>query len=131
MSKLTVRDLDVKGKRVFMRVDFNVPLKEGMIMDDHRIRKALPTINFLIEKEAKLILASHMGRPKGTGMEPDLSLKPVAKHLSKLLKKNVAIAPDCIGPETEKLVSEIKDGDVLLLENVRFYKGGFTGGCLN
>lgn len=122
MRKLTVRDLDVKGKRVFIRVDFNVPLKEGKIQDDHRIREALPTIKFLIDNGAKLILASHLGRPKGTGMEPEFSLKPVAAHLSGLLGKNVTMSPDCIGPETEKLVSEVRDGDVLLLENMRFHK---------
>ncbi|MBN1901647.1 phosphoglycerate kinase [Candidatus Sumerlaeota bacterium] len=122
MSKLTIEDLDVKSKRIFMRVDFNVPLKEGKIRDDHRIQEALPSIKFLIEKGAKLILASHLGRPEGKGFEPEFSLQPVATRLSKLLEKPIAIAPDCIGAETEKMVSQMKDGDILLLENVRFYK---------
>jgi len=122
MAKLTVDKLDVKGKRVFVRVDFNVPIEKGIITDDMRIRGALPTIKLLIKRQAKVILASHLGRPKG-GPSPEFSLAPAAKRLSELLGKPVTMAPDCIGPEVEKLVSGMKNGDVLMLENVRFHKG--------
>ena len=121
MAKKTVADVDVKGKRVLMRVDFNVPLEGGKITDDRRIAQALPTIKNVIDRGGKLILMSHLGRPKG-GPEPKYSLKPTASRLSELLKKPVAFAPDCIGPEVEKLVTNLKDGDVLLLENLRFHK---------
>lgn len=121
MNKLTIKNLDVKGKRVFMRVDFNVPLEGDKITDDRRITASLPSIEYLIAQGAKIILASHLGRPKG-GPAPEFSLKPVAKRLSELLKKPVTMAPDSIGPEVENIIKAMKDGDVVLLENVRFYK---------
>jgi phosphoglycerate kinase len=118
-----VEDLNVKGKKVFVRVDFNVPLKEtGEIRNDTRIRASLPTIQFLVHKGAKVILASHLGRPKGKP-DPAMSLRPVAQRLGDLLGKPVLFAPDCIGPEVERLKAGLKDGDVLLLENVRFQPG--------
>lgn len=121
MNKKTLRDLtDLKGKRVFVRVDFNVPLDGETITDDARIRESLPTIQYLIEKGAKIILASHLGRPKGKVVE-SMRLTPAAKRLSELLGKPVKMAPDCIGPEVEKLVAELGEGDVLLLENLRFH----------
>ncbi len=120
MAKLTVRDLELKGKRVLMRVDFNVPLEGEDVRDDTRIRAALPTIRYVLERGGKLILMSHLGRPKGK-VVPELSLKPVAGRLSELLGKPVRMAPDCVGPEVEKMVDELKEGDVLLLENLRFH----------
>ena len=120
MNKLGISDLDLSGKRVFMRVDFNVPLSDGRITDDTRIQAALPSIRFVIEKGGKLILASHLGRPKGKP-EPKYSLKPVASQLEKLLNKPVQFAPDCVGAEVERMVSNLKPGDVLLLENLRFH----------
>lgn len=117
---LTVSDLDVANKRVLVRVDFNVPLdKDGRITDDTRIVASLPTIKYIIEHKGKAILLSHLGRPKG--VTPQFSLAPCAKRLSELLGKPVKIAPDCIGPQVEALVQAMKPGDVLLLENVRFY----------
>jgi phosphoglycerate kinase len=120
MAKLSIRDLDLKGKRVFMRVDFNVPLAPGgqEITSDKRIRAALPTIQYALEHGAALVLASHLGRPKGKP-NPEMSLKPVAQRLSELLGKPVAMAPDCIGEEVEKMLP--KPGEVLLLENLRFH----------
>src|SRR3989441_8689992 len=120
MNKLSISDLDLRGRRVFMRVDFNVPLADGQITDDSRIQAALPSIRYVIENDGKLILASHLGRPKG---KPDAkySLKPVAKGLGELLRKPVQFAPDCVGPEVEKMVSELPRGGVLLLENLRFH----------
>src|SRR5689334_4923955 len=120
MNKLSISDLDLKAKRVFMRVDFNVPLADGKITDDTRIRAALPSIRYVTEKSGKLILASHLGRPKGKS-EPKYSLKPVAGRLGELLGKPVQFAPDCVGPEVEKMVSGLKNGEVLLLENLRFH----------
>lgn len=122
MDKLTVRDIDVVGKRVLVRVDFNVPLDEktGTITDDTRIRAALPTIKYLIERKAKVILISHLGRPKGKVVE-SLRLGTVAKRLSELLGQPVEITRDCVGPEVEKTVAELKGGQVLLLENLRFH----------
>jgi phosphoglycerate kinase len=120
-TKLTIEDLDIKGKRVFIRADFNVPLDNNlMITDDRRIRSTLPTINYAIDEGAKVILSSHLGRPKGTA-DPRFSLAPVAKRLQRLLNKEVLFAPDCIGSQAENLVSKMKDGDVLLLENLRYH----------
>lgn len=124
MAKLTIEDIgnELKGKRVFMRVDFNVPLDENRnITSDSRIKAALPSIKYVIEKGGKLILASHLGRPKG-GPSKEFSLDVVAKRLSELLGKEVKFAPDCIGETVKKMVNELKEGEVLLLENVRFYK---------
>lgn len=123
MAKKTILDLrdeDLKGKRVLVRVDFNVPLKNGVITDDRRIREALPTIKYLIDKGAKVILVSHLGRPKG--FQDDLRLDPVAERLSELLGKPVKKLNDCIGEEVEREISNMKEGDVVLLENIRFYK---------
>ncbi|HUL32920.1 MAG TPA: phosphoglycerate kinase [Candidatus Eisenbacteria bacterium] len=120
MSKLTIQDLDLRGKRVFIRVDFNVPLKDGVVTDDTRIRETLPTLKLAIEKGGRLVLASHLGRPKG-GPDPKYSLKPAAKKLEELLEKPVAFASDCVGPEAEAKSKALKDGEVLLLENVRFH----------
>lgn len=121
LSKKTVEDIDVNGKRVIVRVDFNVPLGANrQIMDDSRIRAALPTINYLIEHDAKVILMSHLGRPKGV-VNPEFSLEPVAVHLSNLLGKAVFFSRDCVGEEPRKLIANMKRGDVLLLENLRFY----------
>jgi len=122
-NKKTLEDIDVTGKRVFCRCDFNVPINEaGQIGDDTRIRAALPTITFLINNGAKVILASHLGRPKGKP-SPAFSLAPVAKHLSTLIKQPVIMAPDCIGPDVEKLADQLENGQVMLLENVRFHRG--------
>lgn len=121
MSKKNVTDVDVKGKKVLMRVDFNVPLDGATITDDRRIVQALPTIKSVIERGGRLILMSHLGRPKG-GPEAKFSLAPAADRLSTLLGKPVTFASDCIGPEVEKQAAALKDGDVLLLENLRFHK---------
>jgi len=122
MAKKTVSQLDVKGKRVLVRVDFNVPLDENLhVTDDRRIRGALPTIKSIIDRGGKAILMSHLGRPKA-GPEKKFSLKPAADGLSKLLNKPVTLATDCVGPEAEKAVAAMKDGDVVLLENTRFHK---------
>jgi len=122
VNKKSVRDTDVTGKRVFVRVDFNVPLENGQITDDTRIRETLPTIRYLTERGAKVILASHLGRPKGKVVE-ELRLTPVARRLSELLGKPVAKADEAIGDEVKRKISELADGEVLLLENVRFYPG--------
>jgi phosphoglycerate kinase len=121
MPKLSIKDLDLKGKRVFVRVDFNVPIKEGKVDDDTRVRSSLPTIQYAIEQNARVILASHLGRPKGERVEK-YSLKPVAEHLSTLLGQEVSFADDCVGDAAQVKASAMKDGDVLLLENLRFHK---------
>lgn len=121
MNKKTVKDISVKGKKCLVRVDFNVPLKDGVITDDNRIKGALPTIKYLMEQGAKVILCSHLGRPKGE-FNMKYSLKPVAEELSKLLGKKVVFATDVIGESAQKAVSECKDGEVVLLENLRFHK---------
>jgi phosphoglycerate kinase len=119
-SKKTVTDIDVKGKRVLVRVDYNVPIKDGKVTDDTRILAAMPTLNYLLDHGAGVILCSHLGRPKG-GPDPKYSLTPVADYLSGLLGKRVAFAEDCIGPKAEAAAKALKPGDVLLLENTRFH----------
>lgn len=120
MSKLSIRDLDLAGKKVFIRVDFNVPLENGQVADDTRITSAIPTIQYATDKGARIVLASHLGRPKGE-RNAKYSLKPVADHLAKLLDRKVAFANDCIGPEAAQIVDNLQDGDIALLENLRFY----------
>jgi phosphoglycerate kinase len=120
MSKLTINDLDLKGKRVFIRVDFNVPLKDGKVSDDTRIRETLPTLRLAIQKGGRLVLASHLGRPKG-GPDPKYSLAPVAAKLAEMLGTPVVFAPDCVGDDAESKSKALSDGGVLLLENVRFH----------
>lgn len=121
LNKMTIEDLNLKGKKVFIRADFNVPLDENLkITDDRRIRSTLPTINYAIDEGAKVILASHLGRPKGK-VSPRLSLQPVAKRLQRLLDKDVIFLEDCIGQNVENVVSRMKNGDVVLLENLRFH----------
>jgi len=120
MLKLSIRDLDLAGQRVFIRVDFNVPIKDGKVEDDTRIRAVLPTINYATERGARVILASHLGRPKGQRVEK-YSLLPVAEHLSNLIGKPVAFAEDCVGEATKSKVSSLENGQVLLLENLRFH----------
>ena len=120
MEKMTIRDIDPNGKRVFVRVDFNVPLKAGTIADDTRIRAALPTLQNLLDRGAGLIVASHLGRPKGQ-VKPELSLAPVAGRLEELLERPVRMLPDCVGAEVEQAVKQLKPGDVVMLENVRFH----------
>jgi len=120
MNKLSIRDLDMAGKRVFIRVDFNVPLDGGKVADDTRVRETLPTLRFAMDRSARLVLASHLGRPKGKP-DPKCSLTPVAAHLRELLGKPVEFASDCVGPEAEAKSKGLRDGGVLLLENVRYH----------
>jgi phosphoglycerate kinase len=121
LNKKTIRDIDVGGKRVLVRVDFNVPLNLDTreISDDTRIREALPTIKYIMDNRGKVILCSHLGRPKGR--DKDASLEPVARRLSQLLGQPVKMAPDCIGPEVEQMAADLKEGEVLMLENLRFH----------
>ncbi|HIP98651.1 MAG TPA: phosphoglycerate kinase [Aquifex aeolicus] len=126
LTKKTPRDIEVKGKRALVRVDFNVPIDEqGNIVDDLRIRAALPTIEYLLDQGATVILMSHLGRPKGR--DERYTLKPVAKRLSRLIGQEVIFAPDCIGEEVERIVGSAKPGNVILLENLRFHKGETKG----
>lgn len=121
MAKLTLNDVDLKGKTVLMRVDFNVPIKNGVISDDNRIVEALKSIRFVVDAGAKLILTSHLGRP-ADAPDPEFSLKPVSDHLATLVDAPVHFAEDCIGPERDKVVAAAKMGEIVLLENVRFHK---------
>ena len=120
--KKTIEDVQVGQKKVFVRVDFNVPMQDGKISDDTRIRAALPTIQYLVDQGSKVILASHFGRPKGE-RKPELTLAPCAAHLSELIGKPVAFVNDCIGNEVKEAINSMKDGDIILLENLRYYKG--------
>jgi phosphoglycerate kinase len=120
MNKKTVRDIDPRHKRLLVRVDFNVPLKNGAVADDTRIRAALPTIQYLLERGGEVVLCSHLGRPKG-GPDPKYSLRPAAQRLSELLGKPVALVSDCVGPAAESAAAEMRPGEVILLENVRFH----------
>src|SRR3981081_2426081 len=120
MNKLTINELDVRGKRVFIRVDFNVPLKDGVVTDDTRVRETLPTLRLAIQKGGRLVLASHLGRPKG-GPDAKDSLAPGAKKLQALLERNVIFANDCVGADAEAKTKALDDGGVVLLENVRFH----------
>lgn len=122
MAVKTVKDMDLRGKRVLVRADFNVPLKEGMITDDTRIRASLPTLEYILGQEGvSLVLMSHLGRPKGE-RKAELSLSPVAQRLAELLDRPVEMAPDCIGPEVKTMTGQLTAGGVVLLENVRFHK---------
>jgi len=122
MAKLSIRDLDLGGKRLFMRVDFNVPIKDGKVSDDTRIQASMPSIKLAQQKKARIILASHLGRPKGKP-QPEFSLKPVAERLAEILGQPVEFASDCVGPEAEAKAKALAPGQVLLLENVRFHEG--------
>src|SRR6202042_2067020 len=120
MNKLSIRDLQLKAQRVFIRVDFNVPTSDGKVRDDTRIRETLPTLRLAIDRGARLVLASHLGRPKGK-VDPKYTLAPVAKRLRELLGKPVVFAADCVGADAEAKSRALRDGEVLLIENVRFH----------
>jgi hypothetical protein len=120
VDKLSVRDADVAGKRVFVRVDFNVPLADGKVTDDSRIRAALPTINLLLQRGARVILASHLGRPDGKVLD-GLRLRPVGERLTQLLRRNVPVTGDALGVGTEDAIKRLRAGEVILLENLRFH----------
>ncbi|MDI9612229.1 MAG: phosphoglycerate kinase [Acidobacteriota bacterium] len=126
MAKLTLEDLDLEGKRVFVRVDFNVPIKDGKVVDDLRIREALPTVRHCLDRGAVVVLASHLGRPKGKP-RPEFSLAPVARRLEELLGRSVRFAADCIGPAAAQAVEAARPGEVVLLENLRFHPGEEAG----
>ncbi len=121
-NKKTIRDIDVKGKKVLVRVDFNVPLKDGIVGDDTRIRGALPTIQYLLDHGAAVILCSHLGRPKN-GPEPKYSMKPVAEHLATLIPNKVSFSVDSVGEAASSAAANLKPGEVLVLENTRFHPG--------
>jgi len=122
LNKKSIKDIDVAGKKVFIRVDYNVPMdKAGNITEDTRIRATLPTLKYLLEQNAAIIIASHLGRPKGA-VVPEFSLTPVAERLSTLIGKEVIVAPDCVGPEVEALAKNLKPGQILMLENLRYHK---------
>ncbi len=122
MNKKTVKDIDLKNKRVLMRVDFNVPMADGKVTDDKRIKAALPTIQYVLDQGASLMLMSHLGRPKG-GSDPEFSLRAASETLATLLNRPVQMAPDCVGAEVEKMAKALRPGDVLMLENTRFHAG--------
>jgi len=122
LQKLSVRDLEVAGRRVFVRVDFNVPLRNGRVADDTRVRASLPTLRLILERGGRPILASHLGRPKGKRV-PEMSLAPVVETLQTLTRTEVRLAPDCVGPDVEALASDLAPGRILLLENLRFHAG--------
>lgn len=121
-NKKTIEDIDVKGKKVLVRVDFNVPIKDGQVSDDTRIRAALPTLNYLLDHGAALILTSHLGRPKG-GPDPKFSLRPVADYLATLLNRPVKFSSELVGPEADQAARDLEPGEVLVLENTRFHAG--------
>ncbi|MBP2629294.1 MAG: Phosphoglycerate kinase, partial [Firmicutes bacterium] len=122
LNKKSIKDIDVAGKKVFIRVDYNVPMdKAGNITEDTRIRATLPTLEYLLSRNAAVIIASHLGRPKGA-VVAEFSLAPVAKRLSALIGKEVIVAPDCVGPEVESLAKDLQPGQILMLENLRFHK---------
>ena len=122
MNKLSIDDLDLAGKKVLMRVDFNVPIRDGEVDNDNRIVAALPTIRAALDRGAAVILMSHLGRPKGQ-IKPEFSLRPVRDNLARHLERDVRFVEDCVGPEVEQAVAELKPGEVLLLENLRFHPG--------